>query len=920
LSSQEFPILASFKIQNLIPFERALDAAKKKYDAIPPSLQGIDKKFAELNTKVNSFKTSLDRQSQTLESTRQKFTSFGTAIGTNLTSLSTLSLSVVNFQRTLADLEDTQILVDRAALKVSRTQEAQSKAQDKVNQLTKDGMKGTAEYEQALNDLTQAEDAAKLAVTMHGEALEDQQRAYQDFYMSFIPTAISSVSTLATVLGSIKGMGVGSFSGLKGIFTSILGGATSATGAVKGLDFALNNLGKFTIIGLAIGAIAGLIKMFYDLGQAVEDSKKKMADIDKNVIFPAAEFMRDLSNKSREEKMKFLISLSRQRRDLQKEFDNFDLGFFGNFDMGKVKQKEDLGGKIHELDSKISTTMRDIQAMPRTILPATMAFENQTTAISGYSSALENMANLTNEANKNNRYFGWSLLEQIDLIERRSKALQASNDAMALIEQTLRLTDIKLEEHGPAIQLSQETRDAVEQTQKELQDRIKQSWADFWQNSEDMFDSKELKKHLKGLGFSKDEVKRQMGLAEIQDVVDDTMTNIADSLSRMFALGTTQKEFGNWADNVLEGMEKSWKGNKKLEDILKPVYDAIKSSTTKEELLTNLAAVFTDPVAWSKLQKEVPELTTLFEKLFSQSVADVDANNIMPSLNLNTDTFDKLLKTEGKGKKKKGSLIAVDTTAFEESMAGIKEVINGVSSSFSILGRVLLNIADDYGIVAKSVNALISITNTENRQTLNTVKNFNTLGRVLLNITDDYGEVGDGISDVIKTTNTFNRQLVNTTKNLDSAAEAAQDYADALNDVPGNVSTTFTVKGKTTGAAKGISNSAFEKAFEKQFAAEGFIGKVRKPTWFLIGEGGEEEDVAIIPNSKKSQFLGNAKKTNGSGASSLLTPALSAVSETAKKIINIYNTFEIKGNDIITSRKFRQHVQQVLDDDSDTYM
>src|SRR6185503_17187126 len=135
------------------------------------------------------------------------------------------------------DLSDTQIRVDKTQLKVSKTAEVLRAAQGKLNALTAKGVKSGAEYAQAQLDVQQAQEASTLAVTMNGEALEDQQRAYENFAMTLAPTILtagSSITSMFKEMGGTKGIG-GLASKLKTVGTSMKGfGATIATSLSSG--------------------------------------------------------------------------------------------------------------------------------------------------------------------------------------------------------------------------------------------------------------------------------------------------------------------------------------------------------------------------------------------------------------------------------------------------------------------------------------------------------------------------------------------------------------------------------------------------------------------------------------------------------------------------------------------------------------
>jgi len=206
---------------------------------------GTTSKTAATNLKDAT--SQLDKTSKTTQTFGQRLKGFGSNFGTLSGSVSTLGGTLVNLNRQYQDLNDTQIRVDRTALKVSKTSEARATAEKKLQDLIAKGVTSGAEYEQAQLDVQQATEAATLAVTMHGEALEDQQRAQEDFWMGLIPTITSAGTTASSVLQTLSG-GKG-LAGLKSAFT----GLTGAGGPIGALTSALSGLG-----GKGGGLISGL--------------------------------------------------------------------------------------------------------------------------------------------------------------------------------------------------------------------------------------------------------------------------------------------------------------------------------------------------------------------------------------------------------------------------------------------------------------------------------------------------------------------------------------------------------------------------------------------------------------------------------------------------------------------------------------
>jgi hypothetical protein len=199
------------------------------------------------------------------------------SIGAVATAFATLSLSVVNTYRAYRDLNDTQIAVDAATKKLHATEKSVKDLKAQINAEQKIGTKGGLDYALAQAKVTAAGEAyrkhqkdgkhtaaelrveylalqksqsdlgkgsekltglqEKLGIAEEGlsvqnlrlgEAVERQNDAYQNFYLSIAPLAISSVATLATTFGTLKtsigGAGVGGIIGSLGGLGLVLGG------------------------------------------------------------------------------------------------------------------------------------------------------------------------------------------------------------------------------------------------------------------------------------------------------------------------------------------------------------------------------------------------------------------------------------------------------------------------------------------------------------------------------------------------------------------------------------------------------------------------------------------------------------------------------------------------------------------------
>jgi ribosomal protein L10 len=169
--------------------------------------------------------TQLQQVDKSTTSVASKMKNFAGTFAGSITSVGALGGQVFNLSRQYQDLSDTQIRVDRTALKMSKTAEAERAARAKLQALIAKGVRSGKEYEQAVLDVKQAEEAATLATTLHGEALEDQQRAYEDFALNLLPTVVTGISSVINIVKELAGP-----KGFGGLKDSIVSAGNALTG------------------------------------------------------------------------------------------------------------------------------------------------------------------------------------------------------------------------------------------------------------------------------------------------------------------------------------------------------------------------------------------------------------------------------------------------------------------------------------------------------------------------------------------------------------------------------------------------------------------------------------------------------------------------------------------------------------------
>jgi hypothetical protein len=146
------------------------------------------------------------------------------------------------------------------------------KAHEKLNKVLNQGGKDAGKITIATNNLERAKRRVASASINEKEAQQNLKRAYEDFYLQTIPTAIGIFGSFATMIATFQTSG-----GLSGIATSLLKfspiligvGAAFAAVATNFLGFRtfLENLGRD--IGNAVPALKPFLELIEALGSAL---------------------------------------------------------------------------------------------------------------------------------------------------------------------------------------------------------------------------------------------------------------------------------------------------------------------------------------------------------------------------------------------------------------------------------------------------------------------------------------------------------------------------------------------------------------------------------------------------------------------------------------------------------------------------
>lgn len=259
--------------------------------------------FNSVGSAAQTSSTKIQQNSSAMKSMGQGMKSSVSGIGQVAGAFATLSLSIVSTWRAYRDLGDAQIAVDKANLRVKKTTEAIRKTEAEIVAIKKEGAKGGLEDQRRKIDLTKLTVALTAAQKKYGKnslqaadaqlklkeaqaqgagsskkltdaenklqlqkeqlgvqtdvAKEAQERfndTQQNFYLSILPTALSSFSLLTS---AVKGFGSAFKFGPIGL---ILGGITLAI-----IAFKTNFLGLRDAVG-------GVIKWLQDRFGAWKDT------------------------------------------------------------------------------------------------------------------------------------------------------------------------------------------------------------------------------------------------------------------------------------------------------------------------------------------------------------------------------------------------------------------------------------------------------------------------------------------------------------------------------------------------------------------------------------------------------------------------------------------------------------------------
>ncbi|TVL96539.1 MAG: hypothetical protein CV087_23720 [Candidatus Brocadia sp. WS118] len=608
--------------------------ATGKINNFKNALRGMDTSVNSSATglgKINTAMTGLDSRTSKIS---QVMTGLKNNFGAITTSVGAAMSSVVNLNRAWQDLGDTQIAVDRTALKVSRTQEAVTKAQDKLNQLTTEGKQGTVEYEQAVTDLAQAEEAATLAVTMHGEALEDQQRTYENFYMNIFTTAISSVGTLGTSLQALESVGIPALSKI--------------TSAVKGLGLSLKTLSIGGAVGLAITGIILLAQNLMEARARTDELKKAIMDLSQQSIDLA---FTAIKTSDIDAKRVALNALNKALIDL--DANKPQRTFWDNFNSSG-------GEALDAWNQQRAKVVNDIG-----VLEKQLAQTN--TAASTFNATMKQQAWQFGQVNIQMLNYQDMIAQTISQSKLQADASQKSADALEIARQMeaklsieIPLANARLGEQKEVVEDNTAAWDAYIGAIRSFSDEMRG------------LDKTGFKDFFKDLGFGKNTIKdlwkQNLKDLDFNDLFEDIRGSIMSFDKFTFDDGAISK----WLSNLKKRIEKVIKSNPDSKPLAADLI-GLADSKTAEEFKNKFVALLNKIKGDPALQKVAADLgintSTDFATGMGQGFSKLDLSKYI--------NFDSNGKATTKGNPLTG-LITTMTKSIDQTVSYIEKAISGM--------------------------------------------------------------------------------------------------------------------------------------------------------------------------------------------------------------------------------------------------
>lgn len=229
------------------------------------SIKGVADEGNKAQTNLNKTKDSLDKTGDSADKATAKTASLKTNFASLGTGVTTLSTSLIGLWQSYDSLGDAQLKVDQVQNKLTASNLAVEKAQERINDLVSRGQMGTNDYAIALQDLALAEDRVLVSQGKLQNAQEDLNITQANFYTQIIPQVIGVLGSLGTIYTTLNTT-IGTFkktTDATAISQTALGVATGKTTVAVGfLDKAMKFMSLSNPFFLALTIGAGILTAF----------------------------------------------------------------------------------------------------------------------------------------------------------------------------------------------------------------------------------------------------------------------------------------------------------------------------------------------------------------------------------------------------------------------------------------------------------------------------------------------------------------------------------------------------------------------------------------------------------------------------------------------------------------------------------
>ena len=159
-------------------------------ETVKSKLQGTADSISDVGTKTDE--------------AAQKTSNYTSVLKDSALGLSAATSSAIGLYFQYDNLEKVQTRVDKAERTLTAAKSSLITAQEAVNKLNQKGVTSGAAYEKAQLDLKAAQDGVSIATDRLSQSQGDLSESQLHFALGVVPTVISTISTMKTVMGGLK--------------------------------------------------------------------------------------------------------------------------------------------------------------------------------------------------------------------------------------------------------------------------------------------------------------------------------------------------------------------------------------------------------------------------------------------------------------------------------------------------------------------------------------------------------------------------------------------------------------------------------------------------------------------------------------------------------------------------------------------